>query len=214
MRTWRPERDRRVVIVIDSGRTSAARIDNEPRIDTAFESALLLGALASSAGDRVDLIVFDRRVRARVQGATGAELLSKMVTSMAPVEPELIELDWTAVPSLVRAVTSQRSLVVLATTIDTPGSSRGLLSVLPQLTRKHTVLVASVTDPTVIEATLSRANRTEVYLAAAAERAMLDQARVADAIRQLGADVVTAAPQELPPAVADRYIALKAAGKL
>jgi len=137
-----------------------------------------------------------------------------MVTSMAPVEPELIELDWTAVPSLVRAVTSQRSLVVLATTIDTPGSSRGLLSVLPQLTRKHTVLVASVTDPTVIEATLSRANRTEVYLAAAAERAVLDQARVADAIRQLGADVVTAAPQDLPPAVADRYIALKAAGKL
>jgi len=214
VRTWRPERDRRVVIVIDSGRTSAARIDNEPRIDTAFESALLLGALASSAGDRVDLIVFDRRVRARVQGASGAELLSKMVTSMAPIEPELIELDWTAVPSLVRAVTSQRSLVVLATTIDTPGSARGLLSVLPQLTRKHTVLVASVTDPTVINATLSRVNRTEVYLAAAAERAMLDQARVADAIRQLGADVVTAAPQDLPPAVADRYIALKAAGKL
>ncbi len=60
VRTWRPERDRRVVIIIDSGRTSAARIDNEPRIDTAFESALLLGALASSAGDRVDLVIFDR----------------------------------------------------------------------------------------------------------------------------------------------------------
>jgi uncharacterized protein (DUF58 family) len=41
VRTWRPERDRRVVIVVDSGRTSAARIDDEPRLDTAFESALL-----------------------------------------------------------------------------------------------------------------------------------------------------------------------------
>ena len=29
VRTWRPERDRRVVIIIDSGRTSAARIDND-----------------------------------------------------------------------------------------------------------------------------------------------------------------------------------------
>jgi uncharacterized protein (DUF58 family) len=214
VRTWRPERDRRVVIVIDSGRTSAARIDNEPRIDTAFESALLLAALASSAGDRVDLIIYDRRVRARVQGATGAELLSRMVSSMAPVEPELIEMDWSAVPALVRSVTAHRALVVLATTIDAPGASHGVLSVLPQLTRKHTVVVASVTDPTVMDATLDRSTREDVYLAAAAERALLDQARVAAAVRQLGAEVVTAAPQQLPPALADQYIALKAAGRL
>ena len=71
VRTWRPERDRRVVIVIDTGRTSAARIADEPRIDTAFEAALLLAALATRAGDRVDLVVFDRRVRGRVQGASG-----------------------------------------------------------------------------------------------------------------------------------------------
>jgi len=214
VRTWRPERDRRVVIIIDSGRTSAARIDNEPRIDTAFESALLLAALASGAGDRVDLVIFDRRVRARVQGATGADLLSRMVSSMAPVEPELIEMDWVAVPSLVRTVTAHRALVVLATTIDAPGATRGLLSVLPQLTRKHTVLVSSVTDPDVLSTSRERGTRDEVYRAAAAERSLLDQARVAAAIRQLGADVVTAAPLDLPPALADRYIALKAAGRL
>ncbi|MEP6478874.1 MAG: DUF58 domain-containing protein, partial [Rhodoglobus sp.] len=145
VRTWRPERDRRVVIVIDSGRTSAARIANEPRIDTAFESALLLAALATRAGDRIDLVIFDRRVRGRVQGATGPELLSRMVNTMAPVEPELIEMDWASVPGLVRSVTSHQALVVLATSIDAPGASRGLLSILPQLTRKHTVVVSSVT---------------------------------------------------------------------
>jgi len=214
VRTWRPERDRRVVIVIDSGRTSAARIDNEPRIDTAFESALLLGALASSAGDRIDLVIFDRRIRARVQNAKGAELLSRMVSSMAPVEPELIEMDWAAVPGIVRSVTSQRALVVLATSIDTPGSSRGLLAVLPQLTRKHVVGVTSVTDPDVLDAATRRDTRELVYRAAAAERSLLDQARVAAAIRQLGGEVVTGAPQELPPALADAYIALKTAGRL
>jgi uncharacterized protein (DUF58 family) len=214
VRTWRPERDRRVVIVVDSGRTSAARIDNEPRIDTAFESALLLAALASRAGDRVDLVVFDRRVRGRVQGASGAELLSTMVTTMAPIEPELIEMDWAAVPALVRSVTSQRSLVVLATSIDAPGASRGLLGVLPQLTQRHTVVVSSVVDPQVVAATRERGNGTEVYRAAAAERALLDVARVSAAIRQLGAEVVTGPPADLPPALADRYIALKAAGRL
>ena len=214
VRTWRPERDRRVVIVIDSGRTSAARIDNEPRIDTAYESALLLAALASRAGDRVDVVIYDRRVRGRVQGATGADLLSRLVDTMAPVDPELIEMDWTAIPALVRSVTSQHSLVVLATSIDAPGASRGLLAVLPQLTRKHTVVVASVTDPSVLAATLDRSDRSSVYRAAAAERALLDVARVSAAVRQLGAEVVTGAPADLPPALADTYIALKAAGRL
>ncbi len=214
VRTWRPERDRRVVIVVDSGRTSAARIADEPRIDTGFESSLLLAALASRAGDRVDLLVYDRRVRGRVQGATGADLLAKMVDTMAPIEPELIELDWTAVPALVRSVTSQRALVVLLTSIDAPGAASGLLSVLPQLTRRHTVVVASVADPDVLDAAERRADSFEVYRAAAAERALLDATRVAAAIRQLGGEVVSASPSELPPALADRYLALKAAGRL
>jgi uncharacterized protein (DUF58 family) len=214
VRTWRPERDRRIVIVIDSGRTSAARIDNELRIDTAFESTLLLAALASRAGDRVDTLIYDRRVRGRVQGSAGNDLLNRLVTVMAPVDPELIEMDWTAVPALVQSVTNRRSLVVLLTSIDSPGNSRALLGVLPQLTRKHQVLVCSVTDPAVLDASRTRTRREDVYRAAAAERALLDTTRVSAAIRQLGGDVVTGTPGDLPPALADRYLALKAAGLL
>ncbi len=214
VRTWRPERDRRVVLLIDTGRTSAARVDNEPRIDTAFEASLLLAALATRAGDRVDLLAYDRRLRARVQGATGPELLSRLVDALAPVEPELLEMDWTAAPALVRSVTSARSLVVLLTSIDAAGSSRALLSVLPQLTRRHMVVVASVADPDVQTTARSAHDRESIYRAASAERALLDTARVSAAIRRLGAEVVTAAPADLPPALADKYLALKAAGRL
>jgi uncharacterized protein (DUF58 family) len=137
-----------------------------------------------------------------------------MVTTMAPIEPELIEMDWSVVPGLVRSITSSRSLVILATSIDAPGASRGLLSILPELSKKHVVVVSSVVDPSVLEASRQRSNRGEVYIAAAAERALLDIARVSAAVRLSGGEVVTAAPQELPPALADRYIALKAAGRL
>jgi len=214
VRTWRPERDRRVVIVVDSGRTAAARIADEIRLDTAFEASLLLAALASHAGDRVDLLVHDRRVRGRVQGATGAELLSRMVDAMAPIEPELIESDWHVVPGLVRQVTAHRALVVLLTAIDAPGAARSLLTVLPQLTRTHMVVVAAVRDPEVQAAAGERDRLSEVYRAAAAERALLDAERVAAAIRQSGAEVVTATPAELPPALADEYLRLKATGRL
>ncbi len=214
VRTWRPERDRRVIIVIDSSRISAARIADEPRLDTAFEAALLLAALATRAGDRVDVLVHDRIVRGRVQGATGADLLARTVDMLAPIEPELLEGDWHAIPELVRSVTAQHGLVVLITPIDTPGASRPLLGMLPQLTKRHTVVVASVTDPSVVAATRDRAGSDDVYRAASAERALLDVARVAMAMQQTGAEVVTAPPADLPPALADEYLALKAAGRL
>lgn len=214
VRTWRPERDRRVVIVLDAGRTSAMRVGDETRLDTGIESALLLAALATRAGDRVDVLAWNRRARARVQGASGAELLARTVDALAPVDPELIETDWSAVPAQVRAISSQKSLVVLLTTLESPTASSALLAVLPQLTRKHVVVIAGVLDPGVPDSARSRNGRSEVYRAAAAERAMIDSERVAAAARRLGADMVTATPEQLPVALTDHYLALKAAGRL
>ncbi|MBO0984862.1 DUF58 domain-containing protein [Rathayibacter sp. SD072] len=214
VRTWRPERDRRVVVVLDTGRTSAARIADEPRLDTAIEAALLLSALAASAGDRIDVLAFDRARRARVHSASGSEVLGRVVDALAPVQPQLVETDWSAVPAQVRALVPQRSLVVLLTALDSVGASEGLLAVLPQLTRTHTVVVACSLDPELVEMAADRSDRAAVYTAAAAERSLGDADRLAAAVRRLGGDVVLATPEKLPPALADRYIALKAAGRL
>ena len=50
--------------------------------------------------------------------------------------------------------------------------------------------------------------------AAAAERARNDRREVAARLRGLGVDVVDAPPDELAPALADHYLAMKAAGRL
>jgi uncharacterized protein (DUF58 family) len=53
-----------------------------------------------------------------------------------------------------------------------------------------------------------------VYDAAAAERARSDRGAIATRLRRHGVDVVDALPDELAPALADRYLAMKASGKL
>ena len=103
VRTWRPERDRRVVLVLDTGRTSAGRVGDVPRLDAAMDAALLLAALAARAGDRVDLLAGDRRGAGRAPRAAAAtSVLAALVDAMAPLEPALVETDcagWSA-PSL------------------------------------------------------------------------------------------------------------------
>ena len=214
VRTWRPERDRRVLIVIDSGRTAAARIGDATRLDAAIEAALLLAALASKAGDRVDLIAFDRRVRAQVAGTSGPRLLPALADQLAPVEPVLTETDWPGVVSAIDARLSQRALVVLLTALEPAPIASGLLPVVGPLARRHQVVLAAGSDPEVAALAARRDDTDAVYDAAAAERTELERAAATVRLRQRGVEVVDALPDDLAPALADRYLALKAAGRL
>ena len=214
VRTWRPERDRRVLLVLDTSRTSAARVGDEPRLDAAMDAALLLGALASRAGDRVEMLAMDRRVRARVEGASRNDLLPRLVDAMAPLEADLVEADWPAVVSQIRSRLSRRALVVLLTSLEAAAVEEGLMPVVHRLSSHHQVVVASVADPQVAAMAGRRGDAYAVYGAAAAERAGLDRAAVVAELLRSGVDVVEAPPADLPPKLADRYLALKAAGRL
>jgi uncharacterized protein (DUF58 family) len=214
VRTWRPERDRRVLIVLDTSRTSAARLGDEPRLDAAMDAALLLAALASRAGDRVDLLAVDRRIRARVEGASRADLLPAMVNAMAPLEADLVETDWATVVAAVQARLTQRALVVLLTPLESAAVEEGLLPVLPRLSGRHLVMLASVDDPRLAEMAAARSDVHAVYGAAAAERTLMEREGLAAELRRLGVHVVAGPPQELAPRLADGYLALKAAGRL
>lgn len=214
VRTWRPERDRHLLLVLDTGRTSAGRVGDVPRLDAAMDAALLLTALASRAGDHVDLLAFDRGVRATVRGRTGAELLPAVVHAMAPLEPALVETDTRGMAAAALAGAPRRSLVVLFTSLDAAPVEAGLLPVLPQLTRRHTVLVASVADPRIAEMSRARGTPAAVYEAAAAAQHEAERRATTARLTRLGATVVDAPPADLPPAVADAYLSLKAAGKL
>ncbi|CAN3131253.1 DUF58 domain-containing protein [Mycobacterium sp. smrl_JER01] len=230
VRTWRPERDRRVVIVLDTGRTSAGRVGVDPtgagtpsgdapgtgwpRLDWSMDAALLLAALAARAGDHVDFLAHDRETRAAVVNVSRTELLAQLVAAMAPLEPALVESDARALVAAVQRRVRRRALVVLLTDLNMSAIDEGLLTVLPQLTAKHRVVVAAVTDPRVDTLAAGRADAVEVYDAAAAERARNDRRAVASRLRGLGVEVVDSPPEELAPDLADHYLAMKASGRL
>jgi len=210
VRTWRPERDRRLLLVLDTGRTSAGRVGDAPRLDAAMEAALLLATLASRAGDRVDFLAYDRIVRAHVPSAN----VTSMVNAMAPLEPSLVETDARGMVAQVLRRARHRSLVVLFTGLDAAPLEAGLLPVLPSLTTRHRLLVASVADPRIAEMAQGRESAEAVYEAAAAERALGERRHVTGSLARAGVEVVDALPDELAPALADRYLMLKAAGRL
>ncbi|GMA88442.1 lipoprotein [Angustibacter aerolatus] len=215
VRTWRPERDRRVLIVLDTSRTAAARVGDQPRLDAAMDAALLLAALASRAGDRVDLLAVDRRVRARVEARSSTTLLSAVVEAMAPLEAEPargrlggrgLGRHRTAVAARARGAAHaarggrrRGGPAAGARPGDPTAHGGGRVRRRPRAWRRWPV---GATPPRTCTPLPPRSAR------------RLDRDRVTRLLSRLGADVVDAPPDQLPPALADRYLALKAAGRL
>ena len=214
VRTWRPERDRQLLLVLDTGRTSAARVGNEPRLDAAIDAALLLTAVARHAGDRVAVLAHDRSLRASVDAGRAGESLAAVVRALAPVHPRLVETDMRAVVSQVLLRLRRRALVVLFTTIDPAVVSEGLLPALGPLVQRHTVVVAHVADPAVAAMQRDRGDAEAVYAAAAAEAADNDRRTMTWALRRRGVVVTEAPPDVFASHVVDSYLGLKAAGRL
>jgi uncharacterized protein (DUF58 family) len=214
VRTWQPERDRRVVLVLDTSRVSAGRVDDVPRLDSAMEAALLLTALASRAGDRVDVVAGDRRVRARLRLAGSRDATSRLEDALAGLQPEISEADWTSLVGAVQTLGRQRALVCLLTPLEPSAVEAGLLPVLPVLVKHHRVVLASVQDPELGRMAGARDGLDEVYAAAAAEQALARRRRTADLLRTLGAEVIDVPADRLAPALADHYLTLKSRGLL
>ncbi len=214
VRTWRPERDRTLLLVLDTSRTSAGRVGDVPRLDAALDAALLLTALATRAGDRVELLAIDREPRAFIEGTGREDVLPRMVDAMAGLEPALVESDGRRLVGEILRRTRRRSLVVLFTSLDTAPLEEGLLPALASLTSRHTVLLAAVADPRVEELAAGGGDVAAVYDRAAAERARTERRRLTALLRRRGVEVVDAPPASFAPAVSDAYLSLKAAGRL
>ncbi|WP_353064991.1 DUF58 domain-containing protein [Arcanobacterium hippocoleae] len=148
VRTWRPERDRRVVIILDSGRAGAMRVGHFPAFDDYIETSLLLTALAQKAGDTVDVYALDTQVRARVRANTERLAIHKLATALADVSPSLTVTDWQLASEEIRQNANNAALVVILTDTGITSISDGLLHTIPHLARKHRVIIAAAKIPT------------------------------------------------------------------
>lgn len=235
VRTWRPERDRHVVLVLDTGRASALLLGAPgagssrgsapgsadlldlgvaPRLDAGIEAVLLLAALADRAGDNVHLLAVDGRVRARVSGVRGAGLVRQVGASLTDVVPDLQPVDWALVTAEVRRTVHHRALVVLVTEVPPVGADPDLLQAVSELSSSHLVVVASATDPELARLAAGRGDAEAVYASAAAD-STLNESRVgARDAERAGALVLDVDAGLLAARLTDTYIALKKQGRL
>ena len=230
VRQWRPERDRHVMIVVDTGRSGAMLLGEPqekdlgdkdlvelgvaPRLDAEIEAALLLGVLADRAGDQVHLLALDRSIHEDLAQARGGNLISEAAQAFSRVQPSLLPLDWQMVVSSVEKRMHHPGLVVLLTEIPPAATDADFSEAIAALSKRHRVVVAGARDPELGRMERDWSDAASAFTAAAASATIRDLDAGANDARALGAYVVDCDAGFLPARLADTYIALKKAGKL
>ena len=205
--TYRIERDRDVLCVIDSGRLMSAPLRDRTRLDAAVDAAVAVAAVAEELGDRCGVLAFDRELRRRLAPRrSGADAV---VRALYDLEPRPVDADYEL--AFRYAGEAKRAFVLVFTDLLEEAAARPLLAALPLLAGRHSLAVASATDVDLKELVTAEPERpAEVYRAAAAAEVLDARALVAARLRHGGATVVEAPAESLAAACVTAYLRAKA----
>lgn len=216
VRDYRAERNQHVVALLDNGRLMAGTVGDAPRVEHAMDAVLGLTQVASQLGDNVGLITFDNQVRGIVPASNSKAQFARVTEAMYLLDPQYDESAYGVAFTTAASRFRRRSLFVIFTDLVESVVTDSLLPALTSLTRTHLVMLAAVRDPDVAAwaSTGRHAAVDESYRSAAAVAALDARERTIASLSALGVIVVDARPGELATGVVDKYLELKARGRL
>lgn len=216
VKQYRAERNQNIVLLLDNGRVMAGTVGGVPRVEHAMDAALGVVQAATKLGDRVGMLAFDRQVRSILVPTNGKSQLGRAAEAMYMLEPDYSESAYQVAFNDATARFRRRSLFIVLTDLVEAVVEQALLPALPTITRRHLVVVAAVQDPAVTAWAAGGAHRwaSEAYREAAAVNVLHERARAIARLRAAGAMVVDAAPGQLATELVDKYLEVKASGRL
>jgi uncharacterized protein (DUF58 family) len=204
---YRVEQDHDVVCLLDAGRLMAAPLERGTLLDAALDAATATALVADELGDRFGAIAFDASVRREIQPRRQGG--RRAVRALFDLQPTLEDSDFER--AFLRVGSSRRGLVLVLTDLIDEQAARSLVRAAPMLTRRHAVLVASVSDPALDAASDRRGDPAGAIAALSVLRAR--DGAVAR-IRRAGANVVLAPAGALPERCVQAYLRAKARARL
>ncbi len=149
VRTYRAERNQRVICLLDNGRTMAGQVEGVARVEHAIDAVMMLTSVAARMGDMPGLVAFDHVVRAVVPPRSGHAQLATVTEALYDLVPQLSQSDYRGAFTEVLARFQRRAMLCLVTELD-EALVDTLLPSLPLIARTHLLVVAAVRDPAVV----------------------------------------------------------------
>ena len=212
---YRVERDNRVVLAIDAGRTMAEPVGGMPRVDRAVSAALLLAYAGLKLGDRISFFSFAAKPQALTPAYMHIHDFPALQRAASLIDYAPVESNFTLALSTLSAELNRRSLIILFTEFTDATSADLMIRAAGRLVKKHRLLFVVIRDDEVEEVERRRPESASDITRANVAAAMLrDRQLVIARLQRLGADVIEVPADAMGAAVVEAYLGIKRAGSL
>ncbi|MFO0751178.1 MAG: DUF58 domain-containing protein [Myxococcota bacterium] len=209
-RHFRAERNRQIVLAVDTGHLMAEPLDGLPRLDHAIHAALLLAFFSARAGDRIGLYAFDERPGVFAAPRGGAGAFRSMLAVSGGLAYSDAETNFTlGLTDLMQRLT-RRSLVVVLTDFTDSVTAELMVDNLTRLAARHLVVFVSLRDPLLARtAAVEPLDLVSLQRAVVADTLVRERETVVARLRRRGILCIDAAPGEVGMQLLDRYLEIK-----
>jgi uncharacterized protein (DUF58 family) len=212
-REFQEQRNQTVIFLTDTGRRMRAMDGELPQFDHCLNAMLLLSYVALRQGDQVGVQAFGGTNR-WLPPVKGAHSMSVLLNHLFDYQTTPEPSDFAAAAESLLARQKRRALVVVMTNLRGEDSSE-LIPALRLLRSKHLVMLASLRERSVEDARTKPIDEfSDALRFAAAERYDAERAQVLSTLQGFGILTLDVPAQQLPVALANRYLDIKAAGRL
>lgn len=212
-REFQEQRNQIVVFLTDTGRRMRAMDGELPQFDHCLNAMLLLSYVALRQGDQVGVQAFGGSNR-WLSPVKGSHSMSVILNHLFDYKTSPEPSDFSAAVERLLTVQRRRALVVVMTNLRGEDSSE-LVPALRMLRSKHLVMLASLRERSVEDARETTVSDFGGALRfAAAERYDTERSEVLAALQSFGVLTLDVPAQQFPVALANRYLDIKAAGRL
>ncbi len=212
---YRVERDNRVVLAIDGGRTMAEPVGGMPRVDRAVSAALLLAYVGLKLNDRISFFSFAAKPQQLTPAYMHTQDFPALQRAASLIDYAHVESNFTLALTTLSAQLNRRSLIILFTEFTDATSADLMIRAAGRLVQKHRLLFVVIRDEEVESEERRRpetgADVTRSNVAAAMLR---DRQLVIARLQRLGADVIEVPADTMGASAVEAYLGIKRQGSL
>ena len=212
-REYEDERDQQVMVMLDCGRRMRAQDGDASHLDAALDAALLISHVALRQGDAVGLGTFGGTER-WLAPRKGLTQVNAMLEAVFDLQPRASASDHLKAATDLAARVRKRSLVLWVSNLRDDDDDE-LAEALQVLGKTHLVILASLRE-SVLDRRLDEpiVDLEGAVRVAAIHRYLEERRQSLRRFRAKGVRVIDCAPEQLPAALVNGYLSVKAAGLL
>lgn len=209
-KVFQMETNNLVALVLDCGRVMTAEQKGLSALDYAVNAALILSYAAQKVGDSITIFAFADKIIGELPPVKGKNAMNKVLRFITKLQPDFVESNYQQVFEHLKIRLKRRALIILFSDLIDDINYELFYKYLSVLSRKHIPLIVLLRDILLMEnADLKPGKIEDLYVSAAGADMVMRRAEAIAKLKQKKINLLDVLPQEVTPALINKYLELK-----